>query len=243
MKEPTYISAQDTSMIFPDVEFSLSEPNGLLAIGGDLSVRRLVSAYRKGIFPWFTDDQPILWWSPDPRMVLTPSEIKISRSLKKTLRKQIFHVSFDTAFDQVIDACSQPRADQPGTWITQDMKNAYHQLHQQGIAHCFESWQDGKLVGGLYGIAIGKVFFGESMFSLVTNASKVAFVHSVECLKNWGYVLIDCQVETDHLASFGATNISREQFGKQLENLVDQQPLENAWVHNSTKSKISEICR
>jgi len=227
---PIYIHPDDTSMEFPNVELALNEPNGLLAIGGDLSPERLVSAYTKGIFPWFNDDQPILWWSPDPRMVLTPQDVRISRSLKKTLRKNIFQFSFDTAFNQVVYACAQPRPKQPETWITQEMMQAYSILHQQGFAHSFETWFEGKLVGGLYGVAIGKVFFGESMFSTVTDASKVAFALSTECLKNWGYELIDCQVATEHLASFGATNISRQEFCHRLNKLTQQQPTTNAWV-------------
>jgi len=227
---PIYIHPDDTSMEFPNVELALSEPNGLLAIGGDLSPERLVNAYTKGIFPWFNDDQPILWWSPDPRMVLTPQDVRISRSLKKTLRKNIFQFSFDTAFNQVVYACSQPRPKQPETWITQEMMQAYSILHQQGFSHSFETWSEGKLVGGLYGVAIGKVFFGESMFSTVTDASKVAFALSAECLKNWGYELIDCQVATEHLASFGAKNISRQEFCQLLNKLTQQQPTTDAWV-------------
>jgi leucyl/phenylalanyl-tRNA--protein transferase len=216
-------------MVFPDVELALIEPNGLLAIGGDLSTQRLISAYSKGIFPWFNDDQLILWWSPDPRMILSPNEIRLSRSLKKTLRKNLFRFSFDEAFDQVIFSCSQPRPKQPETWITQEMKLAYNQMHLKGYAHSFETWQGDNLVGGLYGVAIGKVFFGESMFSTVTDASKVAFALSVQCLKNWGYELIDCQVASEHLASFGAKNIDRQQFSQQLEELTIQQPSEKAW--------------
>jgi len=226
---PTYISPNDTSMIFPDVELAFTEPNGLLAIGGDLSPQRLINAYRKGIFPWFNDDQPILWWSPDPRMVLYPEEIKLSRSLKKALRKNLFQFSYDREFNKVVFSCSQPRPKQPETWITEEMKQAYHILHQQGFAHSFETWLDGELVGGLYGVTIGKVFFGESMFSTVNNASKVAFALSIEYLKNWGYELIDCQVESEHLASFGAKNISRQEFSQQLEILTQQQLSLNAW--------------
>lgn len=216
-------------MKFPDVELAFTEPNGLLAIGGDLSPQRLISAYQKGIFPWFNDDQPILWWSPNPRMVLYPEEFKLSRSLNKTLRKNLFQFSFDTAFEQVVFSCSQPRPKQPETWITEEMQQAYYALHQQGIAHSFETWLDGKLVGGLYGVAIGKVFFGESMFSFVSNASKAAFAESIKTLKSWGYELIDCQVESEHLASFGARNISRQEFSQQLNILTQQQPSIDAW--------------
>ena len=235
MKEPAVIPLSDTSMTFPDVELALAEPNGLIAIGGDLSVERLTQAYRKGIFPWYDDSQPILWWSPDPRMVLYPAQLNVSRSLKKTLRKKTFTFSYDRAFPQVIEACSQARAGQPGTWITENMKNAYTRLHQQGVAHSFESWLDNQLVGGLYGLAIGKVFFGESMFSRINDASKAAFTMSVQCLIDWGYELIDCQVESEHLARFGAINISRKQFTRQLAELIDQQPASDAWERNQRK--------
>jgi len=228
--QPVYISPYDTTMAFPNVELALDEPNGLLAVGGDLSTERLIHAYCNGIFPWFNDDQPILWWSPNPRMVLRPDEIQISRSLKKTLRKTTLRFSIDTAFEQVIFSCSQPRPKQPETWITKEMSQAYIELHKRGFAHSFETWQDNTLVGGLYGIAIGKVFFGESMFSTVTDASKIAFARSVECLAHWGYELIDCQVETPHLASFGACNILRQEFIQKITQLVQLQTSESAWV-------------
>ncbi len=233
---PVYIPSFDTSMAFPDISLASQDPNGLLAIGGDLSAERLISAYRQGIFPWFSEDQPILWWSPDPRMVLPPSDITLSRSLKKTLRKKKFRFSFDTAFSRVMHACAQPRPGQPSTWISAEMEQAYAELHRKGIAHSFETWQDNQLVGGLYGIAIGKVFFGESMFSIVTDSSKVAFAHSVECLQHWGYELIDCQVETNHLANFGAKNISRKQFSDRLKNLIHQRVLPSAWQHPENPS-------
>ncbi len=231
MNSPIYIPPFDTSMVFPSVALASKDPNGLLAVGGDLSPERLISAYRQGIFPWFSEDQPILWWSPDPRMILSPSKITFSRSLKKTLRQKKFRFSFDIAFSRVIHACAQPRPSQPNTWITTEMKQAYAQLHQRGVAHSFETWQDDQLVGGLYGIAIGKVFFGESMFSLVTDASKVAFAHSVACLQGWGYGLIDCQIESHHLANFGAENISRQEFSHQLKDLTTQSVLPSAWQH------------
>ena len=213
---PAFIAPHDQSMAFPPVEKALHDPNGLLAVGGDLSVARLLSAYESGIFPWFSHDQPILWWSPDPRMVLFPENFHISRRLKKTIRQNKFQLSFDTSFEQVMNACAQPRPGQPETWITPAMVRAYIELHRQGFAHSFESWNNGKLVGGLYGIAIGKVFFGESMFSFQTDASKVAFAHAVSLLTEWGYELIDCQVESKHLASFGAENISRQTFIQHL---------------------------
>jgi len=211
---PYWIHPHDTSFEFPDVRLALVEPDGLLAVGGDLSPARLAAAYRKGIFPWYNDEQPILWWAPNPRAVLVPDDLKISRSLRKTLRKNIFTVSFDQAFAEVIDACSEPRKqdNDPGTWITDEMKQAYQQLHEQGLAHSVECWCDGKLVGGLYGVAIGQVFFGESMFSRQTNASKVAFVTLVQQLSHWGFALIDCQIQSQHLESLGAKSIDRETF-------------------------------
>lgn len=197
---------------FPPVSQALKDPNGLLAAGGDLSPERLLSAYRQGIFPWFDDDQPILWWSPDPRCVLYPQELHISRSLTKAMRKLDYHLSFDQAFDEVVEACSEPRSYESGTWITDDMKEAYSELHQLGHAHSVELWVQGELVGGLYGIAMGKLFFGESMFSRISNGSKIAFASFVEQLKKWGYYLIDCQVDSDHLATLGAKQIQRSEF-------------------------------
>ena len=202
--------------IFPDVELALTEPDGLLAVGGDLSVERLTAAYQQGIFPWYSEGQPILWWSPDPRMVLEPKDIKVSRSLSKTIRKQEFKITFDQSFREVITACSESRLEkgriQDETWILDEMIEAYVQLHEQGYAHSVECWQNGKLVGGLYGLAIGKVFFGESMFSRVSDASKIAFVSLAKQLEKWGFKLIDCQVYTSHLESLGASMISRQQF-------------------------------
>ena len=211
--------------IFPDVELALTEPDGLLAVGGDLSVERLIAAYQQGIFPWYSEGQPILWWSPDPRMVLEPKDIKVSRSLSKTIRKQEFKITFDKHFREVITACSESRLEkgkiQSETWILDEMIEAYIQLHEQGYAHSVECWQNEKLVGGLYGIAIGKVFFGESMFSRVSDASKIAFVSLAKQLEQWGFNLIDCQVYTSHLESLGASMISRQQFISLLkENII-----------------------
>jgi leucyl/phenylalanyl-tRNA--protein transferase len=201
---------------FPDVELALQEPDGLLAVGGDLSVERLITAYQQGIFPWYSEGQPILWWSPDPRMILQPQDIKVSRSLAKKMRKQNFKVTFDQNFRDVIIACSEPRLEkgfmETGTWILDEMIEAYVKLHEAGYAHSVEYWQDDKLVGGLYGIAIGKVFFGESMFSHVSDASKIAFVFLSRQLEQWGFKLIDCQVYTPHLESLGASMIPRKQF-------------------------------
>lgn len=211
-----YLLSNTNKTNFPDVKLALREPDGLLAVGGDLSVSRLVSAYQKGIFPWYSEGQPILWWSPDPRMVLQPGNIKISRSLAKKIRQKSFTVTFDQCFSDVIIACSKPRLEkgalQSDTWILDEMIEAYSKLHKTGYAHSVECWQDNKLVGGLYGIAIGDVFFGESMFSRVSDASKVAFVFLTKQLEKWGYQLIDCQVYSSHLESLGATLIPRKKF-------------------------------
>ena len=215
---------------FPPVISALDEPNGLLAAGGDLSPERIQSAYQQGIFPWFEQDQPILWWCPNPRSVIYPHQFKASRSLSKTIRKNRYQITFDTAFDDVIRACAEARSGQADTWITDDMINAYNQLHKLGVAHSIESWSDGQLVGGLYGLAIGQVFFGESMFSRSTDASKVAFATMVNWLKSWDYTLIDCQVSNPHLTSLGAVELPRDQFIKELGQRVVQTPCDNAWL-------------
>lgn len=203
-------------------------PDGLLATGGCLSTTRLINAYQQGIFPWFNPDEPILWWSPNPRLVLTPTELKISRSLAKTIRKQRFRLSFDKAFGSVIEACATTRGSDE-TWISDEMKVAYTQLHQQGIAHSAEAWLKDKLVGGLYGVALGQVFFGESMFHTQTDASKVVFAQLVKQLHIWGYQLIDCQVHSNHLVSLGAYEISRERFIEKLNHYRHQRPDFEAW--------------
>lgn len=210
---PIWLDPRDSTQPFPPVAQALTEPNGLLAIGGDLSPARLLTAYRHGIFPWYSGDQPILWWSPDPRAVLFPEKLKVARSLRKTLDKEVFRVTFDQAFARVIEACATtPRRGQAGTWITPAMQQAYLALHRLGHAHSVECWSGAELVGGLYGIRIGRVFCGESMFSRVTDASKVAFVHLVRRLQEEGVVLIDCQVTTVHLLSLGAEEIPRRDF-------------------------------
>lgn len=214
---------------FPDLEYALDEPNGLLAVGGCLSPQRIVNAYRQGVFPWYNPGEPILWWSPNPRLVLFPDKLIVSRSLKKTLRKQPFEIYYDRTFEQVVTACATPRHEDGGTWITEEMKQAYQKLHTQGIAHCFEAWQDGELVGGLYGIAIGQVFFGESMFHTRTDASKAVFVELVQQLVNWGYRLIDCQVSSNHLLSFGAEEIPRTEFQSLLRQLSSIPSHSQAW--------------
>ena len=206
------------SMQFPPVESALSEPDGLLAAGGDLSPARLLSAYQQGIFPWYEDPQPILWWSPNPRAVIQPDKLHISRSLRKTLRNTTITVRFDTAFTEVIAGCAELSQNRDGTWIGSDMLAAYIELHKQGWAHSVEAWQNDELVGGLYGIAIGRVFFGESMFSRVSNASKIAMVHLAGQLTNWNFKLIDCQVSSPHILSLGAEMMPRELFSAILAN-------------------------
>ena len=207
---------------FPPLSSALKNPSGLLAAGADLSSERLVQAYAQGIFPWFSQGEPILWWSPDPRMVLFPNELQISQSLRKTLRKHAFEIRVDSAFQAVIQACAQtPRDGQNGTWITDEVINAYFVLHEKGVAHSVETWIDGELAGGLYGIALGRAFYGESMFAHKTDASKIAFVHLVRQLQRWDFGIIDCQMRTDHLARFGAREISRSQFSALLAKLVN----------------------
>ncbi len=214
---PYWIDPDSPDIYFPDVELALVEPDGLLAVGGDLEPERLLYAYRNGIFPWYGPDQPILWWSPDPRLVLFPGQLHISRSLARTLRRRHFTVTLDTAFEQVIRECAAPRAGQAGTWITPEMQAAYIRMHKLGHAHSVECWQQGRLVGGLYGVAMGRVFFGESMFTRVADASKVGFVTLVRQLQRRNYRLIDCQVHTGHLESLGAIMLPRREFTRLLE--------------------------
>lgn len=211
---------------FPPLELALADPNGLLCAGGDLSPQRLLAAYRHGIFPWFSDGQPILWWSPDPRMVLFPDEFRISRSLRKTLRAGGYEVRLDNDFAAVIDACAHTwRPGQPGTWITAEMRGAYSRLFELGWAHSVEIWVAGdngdELVGGLYGLAIGRMFYGESMFSRRRDASKVAAAHLARFLGERGFGMIDCQMRTEHLASLGAREIPRAEFAQRLTALVE----------------------
>ncbi len=214
---------------FPPVERALRSPNGLLCAGADLSPARLVEAYRHGIFPWYSEGDPILWWSPDPRMVLFPAELKVSRSLRKTLARDAFETRTDTAFRAVIEACAEPRAGQGGTWIVPEMVEAYVRLHELGFAHSVESWQDGRLVGGLYGIALGHAFFGESMFARTADASKVALVRLVERLRARGCRVIDCQQATAHLASLGAREIPRPAFSQLLRESIQYPPTGERW--------------
>ncbi|QSA97450.1 leucyl/phenylalanyl-tRNA--protein transferase [Methylococcus sp. EFPC2] len=225
----TVLDPDDPLQPFPSVSEALNEPNGLLAVGGCLAPARLESAYRHGIFPWYGAGEPILWWSPDPRLVLRPEHLVTTRSLRKLLRQGRFEFRFDTAFDAVIEACAEPRAYADSTWITPSMKRAYNDLHRLGLAHSFEVWLDGALVGGLYGVAIGRVFFGESMFHRVSNASKAAFVLGAERLQAWGYALIDCQVHTSHLEGFGAREVARSDFIDMLHVYCNQFVAEQAW--------------
>lgn len=215
---------------FPPVEQAFEDPNGLLAAGADLSPERLMAAYRRGIFPWFNEGDPVLWWSPDPRMVLFVDEIRVSRSLRRVVKSGEFAVTADTAFAAVMAGCAAPRGDEEGTWITDDMTAAYRELAGRGIAHSIETWQDGVLVGGLYGVAIGRMFFGESMFSRASNASKVALVHLVRQLASWDFELIDCQMSTAHLASLGARELRRAEFQALVARLVEQPGVPGPWT-------------
>lgn len=221
------------SHAFPPIEQALTEPNGLLAVGGDLSSGRLLSAYQHGIFPWFDENQPILWWSPNPRAVLFPEALNVSRSLRKSMRNRGYQVTYDQAFPAVIAACqTTPRGEQSGTWITEEMKASYTQLHYLGYAHSVECWSEGALVGGLYGLSIGKLFFGESMFSTKTDASKVAFAHLAQSLHQAGFPLIDCQISNPHLNRLGATTIPRKEFQHYLKDYLHckLEPPESPWL-------------
>ncbi|HAY41607.1 MAG TPA: leucyl/phenylalanyl-tRNA--protein transferase [Gammaproteobacteria bacterium] len=211
-----YLVSNETP--FPPVNLSLKEPNGLIAVGGELSPERLIDAYSKGIFPWYSDGDPILWYSPEPRMVITPNSLHVANSLIKIIRSNKFEIRYDCNFEAVINECKNiKRINQKGTWIDSNMVDAYTELHNKGFAHSVETYENGKLVGGLYGVAIGKVFFGESMFSITSNASKVALVY---LLQELDYQLIDCQIESPHLKSFGAYNVSRHSFTLLLKELL-----------------------
>lgn len=210
---------------FPPVEHALRSPSGLLAAGGDLSAARLLEAYHQGVFPWFNPGEPTLWWSPDPRMVLIPGEFKISRSFSRVLRNHAYEVRCDTDFEQVMRGCAAPRSGHHGTWIHEDMIAAYCELHRMGYAHSVETWVDGKLTGGLYGVCIGRMFYGESMFSHASNASKITLAHLTRQLERWQFGLIDCQMNTPHLASLGAREIPRNEFIARLQELVNCAPI------------------
>jgi leucyl/phenylalanyl-tRNA---protein transferase len=214
--------------VFPPPDYA--DPSGLLAVGGDLSKERLLEAYRVGIFPWYSDDQPILWWSPDPRLILDLKDFKISRSLSKTLKKGVFQVTFDHSFEEVIQACAAvPREAQNGTWITPEMQEAYINLHGLGYAHSVETWFGGKLAGGLYGVSLGKCFFGESMFHLKTDASKVALATLVEKLKSWDFHFIDSQMTTEHMVRLGAKELPRRIFLKRLQSALRHPTRRGRW--------------
>lgn len=226
-------------ILFPPVDRAVK--SGLLAVGGDLSPERLLAAYREGIFPWYAEGEPILWWSPDPRFVLLPDELRVSRSMRQFLKKGLARITFDQDFRGVIAACQKPRPGQDGTWITGEMQGAYCTLHELGYAHSVEVWQDGALAGGLYGVSLGRAFFGESMFSTLPNASKAALITLVGHLREWGFDLIDCQVETAHLGSLGARSIPRREFRERLSASLCHETLRGNWGALGTKRYEHEI--
>ena len=222
-------------IVFPPPEYA--DPHGLLAVGGDLRPERLVLAYASGIFPWYSDDMPILWYSPDPRMVLEAEELHVSRSLAKTIRKRPYEITLDRAFERVINRCAEvPRPEQDGTWITWDMCEAYVRLHELGLAHSAEAWADGELVGGLYGVCLGRVFCGESMFAIAPDASKVAFVHLIRQLSRWKIDLVDCQIHTEHLERFGAKLWPRPVFLDALREAVGHPTRQGRWAFDSDRA-------
>ncbi len=231
MKSPqiVWINNDDPPEAFPEIESASKNPDGLLAVGGDLSEERLLYAYRRGIFPWFSDGQPVLWWAPDPRCVLRPDQFRVSRRLHRSFRSSTFEIHINRAFDDVIAACAEDRAGQDGTWITLDMRHAYRALYEQGWAHSIEVWQSGSLVGGLYGLAINKVFFGESMFSRKSDASKGAMLALCNIIDRHGFALLDCQVESSHLLTLGATLMPRSEFSEVLQESCAGTEKFDAW--------------
>ncbi|HKY92094.1 MAG TPA: leucyl/phenylalanyl-tRNA--protein transferase [Nevskiaceae bacterium] len=224
-----WLDPRDPNQPFPPAHLAMRDPNGLLAIGGDLSVARLIRAYSQGIFPWYNPDEPILWWSPDPRAVLQPEAMRVSRSLSKNIRKENYGVTLDTAFGEVLRACSGPRQKSRGTWLGAEMREAYCELHLRGYGHSVELWRGGALIGGLYGVALGRVFFGESMFSRADDASKIALYWLCEQLRAWDFRLIDCQVGSAHLKSLGAQDVSRERFLNLLRMAITCPPRTGPW--------------
>lgn len=232
MSDLYWISPAEDPEFFPPPSQALTEPNGLLAAGGDLSPKRLLAAYRRGIFPWYEEGQPILWWSPDPRAVLWPQDLHVSRRLARALRQSDLRLSADTAFEAVVEGCAAPRRYTDGTWITLEMSDAYRQLHERGHAHSFEAWVGEKLVAGMYGVAIGSVFFGESMFARRSNASKIVFVQAVQYLQARAFALIDCQVWSGHLESLGATTLARDAFLEQLQILCQPPGTPGNWAQH-----------
>ena len=238
MSSLPWLDPYDDEQPFPNPEYALRDPDGLLALGGSLSPKRLLRAYRSGIFPWYSPGQPILWWSPDPRTVLFPERIKISRSLRKTLKRGLFSITMDTAFATVIRRCGEPRDGNPGTWISPEIRAAYGRLHQLGYAHSVETWYGAELVGGLYGVAIGRVFYGESMFSRMDDASKAALVGLTAHLQHWGFAFIDCQMHTAHLIRMGAEDIPRTLFIELLRHFCPVSGWEGAWHFNDELLKL-----
>jgi leucyl/phenylalanyl-tRNA--protein transferase len=232
-----WLQADDPPDAFPPVEQALREPDGLLCAGGDLSPARLLEAYRRGIFPWYSTGQPILWWSPDPRAVLIPAEMKISRSLRKSLRNRGYEYSLNRAFGEVIEHCADQRLRPEGTWISAEMSHAYRRLHELGYAHSVEIWDEGRLAGGLYGLALGKVFFGESMFNRARDASKVALVYLAQEASRRGYEMIDCQLRSDHLSRLGARDMPREEFVRRLERAVTVLAPDRSWAVASDRNE------
>jgi len=230
-----WLASDSAPDAFPDVELALDEPEGLLAAGGDLKTERLIEAYRRGIFPWYENGQPILWWCPDPRTVLVPENLHVSRSLRRTIRRSFFRISIDKDFAGVIAGCAAERAGQNGTWITPAMREAYLAMHDRGMAHSIEVWHDERLVGGIYGVSLGRVYFGESMFSRMNDASKVALVELVSLLQNWNFALIDCQISSAHLQTMGSSLMPRKRFVELIARLCSEQPNPAAWsAKNST---------
>jgi len=224
---PVFLLSDDIAFPSPH----LAPKEGLLAVGGDLTQKRLLMAYRMGIFPWFSNNQPIMWWSPDPRLVLFPDEIRVSRTLKKIIKKKVFHVTMDSAFDQVINQCAQVRLqNNQATWIVEEMIDAYCKLHEFGYAHSVEAWHQGELAGGIYGVSLGRCFFGESMFTQVSNASNVALVKLVEYLLSLSFDMIDCQIVTKHLIRFGAKEIPRARFLEKLNASLEKPTLRGRWT-------------
>lgn len=221
------VFALQDELVFPPVE--LANEDGILAVGGDLSPNRLLLAYSSGIFPWYNEDEPIIWWAPNPRFVIFPRDLRVSKSLRKLIKRGAFEVTFDRAFREVMSGCRSPRKNQDGTWITDEMLEAYCLLHELGFAHSVEAWQDGELAGGLYGVSLGRCFFGESMFTRVSNASKVAFATLAERLLSHDFQLIDSQVYTDHLSTFGAINIPRDEYQIHLDRILQYETLRGDW--------------
>ena len=229
LRSPVSVYALNEELVFPHP--SLANEDGLLAVGGDLSPQRIVLAYANGIFPWYSEGRPLAWWCPRPRLVLTPSELRVGRTLRKTIKRRRYRITFDEAFSEVMAACATvPREGQDGTWITKDLTAAFVELHRRGLAHSVEAWEDDVLVGGLYGLSMGRVFFGESMFADRPDASKVAFVHLVRQLAAWNFEMVDCQVVTDHLVRFGAVSIELDTFLERLEHGLVADTRYGPWV-------------